>query len=154
MELQSIPRSHDQKRQILRAQHDGLRLLIEGMIQIARRVPAAPEKAELLAADLLRLRAALEGHLRDEEAFLGPILARLDAWGPERLRLLHSEHAHQRALVDVLCSSLPQQAPAELARYALILAADLLEDMASEEHSLLDPGVLTDDTVNVDQSED
>ena len=150
----SIPRSHDHKRQILRAQHGVLRELIAGMRQLAIEVQAAPAKSAPLAEQLVRLRVNIEVHMLDEEAFLAPILERLDAWGPQRLQLLRTEHAHQRALLEVLCSNLAERTPAELARRALVLATDLLEDMAAEESGLLDPGVLTDDMVSVDQSED
>ena len=150
----SIPRSHDHKRQILRAQHGVLRELIAGMRQLAIEVQAAPAKSAPLAEQLGRLRMNIEVHMLDEEAFLAPILERLDAWGPQRLQLLRTEHAHQRALLEVLCSNLAERTPAELARRALVLATDLLEDMAAEESGLLDPDVLTDDMVSVDQSED
>jgi len=148
-----IPRSHDQKRRILQAQHDLLRDLVARLREVAGRVGAEKAPSAALAEKVLRLRDALEVHLREEESFLIPILERLDAWGPERLRILKEEHVHQRALIAALCRNLPERPPEELAVRALGFADDLLADMALEERELLDPSVLTDEMIRVDQDD-
>lgn len=153
MEPRAIPRSHREKREVLLAQHQALRTLIGGVRQVAQAYLTGRAAASELVGRIEGLRAALEAHLADEEAFLMPVLERLDAWGRLRLELLGVEHAHQRALLAVLCGLAAPRSPELLARRALALADDLLADMAAEESGVLDERALRDDTVLVDQAE-
>ena len=96
----------------------------------------------------------MEEHLSTEEALLGPVLERIDAWGPVRLELMHAEHAHQRAVLAVLRSDRAAAlAPQLLARRAIGLLDDIVADMDAEDRDLLDPKVLCDDVVHLDASD-
>jgi len=154
MELRAIPKSHWEKREVLLAQHQALRALIGAVRLVAEEHLASRATPSELIGCIGQLRAGLEAHLCDEEAYLVPVLERLDAWGPERLALLRAEHAHQRAVLAVLCGPSAPGVPEILARRALSLADDLLADMESEERTVLDARSLRDDMVLVDQAED
>jgi hypothetical protein len=96
----------------------------------------------------------MERHLATEEALLGPVLERIDAWGPVRLDLLRAEHAHQRAVLSVLRSDRAAAVPPlTLARRLLGLLDDIIADMDAEDRDLLDPRVLRDDLIQLDASD-
>ena len=150
--------SFDETRHTLKAQHLRLQSLIAELRATAAGLSTATDGKEVaraaLEAVVARFRTALEAHLFDEERLLGPILMRIDAWGPQRLELMQAEHAHQRAVLAVLGSDRTRVLPNEaLARRAWDLSADVLADMAAEEREILVSSVLTDDTIALDQSE-
>jgi hypothetical protein len=93
----------------------------------------------------------LRAHLAAEEELLEPILERLDAWGPVRLDLLRSDHAHQRAVLHALADR--KIGLREMAHRARSLVADVLLDMDAEERDLLSQGLLRDDAIVIDQSD-
>jgi iron-sulfur cluster repair protein YtfE (RIC family) len=149
--------THAQRRSVLKAQHDRLRDLIDAVRERAAAVlSGGPEPIErrwaALAFALAAFGADLRAHLATEEELLGPILERIDAWGPVRLGLMRAEHAHQRAVLEALRtdSKLPGQ---ELARRAFSLIADVLADMEAEERDLLAESVLRDDPLSLDSSD-
>ncbi|HUJ27033.1 MAG TPA: hemerythrin domain-containing protein [Myxococcales bacterium] len=108
---------------VLRAQHKQLQA------QIAELKRAASVGSDVkLALELLR--ADLVPHLYTEEAVIGPVLQR---FAPHRFELLHAEHAHQRAVLQLLTSRVE---PEGLAQAAAKLADDLLEDIEAEERDL------------------
>lgn len=154
MQLRPVPKSHWEKREVLLAQHEALRVTIGVVRLVAEEHLAGRAPGGELVACIGQLRAALEAHLCDEEAYLVPVLERLDAWGPQRLALLRAEHAHQRAVLSVLCGPTASSVPEIMARRAVALADDLLADMESEERTVLDARSLRDDMVLVDQAED
>ena len=147
---------YDERRKLLTAQHDRLRVLIGALRSAAGSVLAAED---IEALQLIgRLRRAVEelelqfyAHLASEEATLEPILSRIDAWGPIRLDLLRAEHGHQRAVLAAM--RVAEGAPYSIARRAASLAEDLLADIAAEERDLLAPELLRDDAVCLDQSD-
>jgi hypothetical protein len=148
---------HDESRKLLLAQHAQLRVLIETLANAGTAVLSADDRGvqrflpRLLDA-IGKLQVDFEAHLITEEAILEPVLGRIDAWGSERLLVLHIEHAHQRAVLSALpTANGPALSPHEVARSALQLAEDLLIDMASEERELL--AVLRDDPICLDQSD-
>src|SRR5207245_2508532 len=61
---------------------------------------ALGHRAAVLAGAIATFSSELRAHLAAEEELLGPVLERIDAWGPVRLDLLRTEHAHQRAVLD------------------------------------------------------
>src|SRR5438132_11289763 len=96
--------SRDETRKILSAQHLALRELIQELRAravevLAPRESASEDDVQRLRDCIRHLRGCLERHLEAEEALLGPLLGRLDAWGVQRLELMHAEHAHQRAVL-------------------------------------------------------
>ena len=148
----AVPSSHERKREILLSQHAALR----DRLFLVREVARTPNVSSL-AHQIAWLRDQLEAHLHDEEAFLEPILGRLDAWGPQRLELLRGEHAHQRALLAALCGPGSVVGHAKLVRRALSfadellddMADELLDDMAAEEAGFLDASTLRDDLIAI-----
>ena len=78
------------------AQHEQLRaLLFEALDQTGRCLQGQRELARL-ALLVLQVRRRFRAHLAFEERKLFPILAQVDAWGPERVAELTLEHARQR----------------------------------------------------------
>lgn len=148
---------HDEGRKLLLAQHAQLRVFIGILGSAGSAVLSAADRgAQRLLPRLLgaieQLQLHFDAHLTAEEAILEPVLARIDAWGPQRLEVLHTEHVHQRAVLSALLTANgPALSPHEVARSAVALAEDLLLDMASEERDLL--AVLRDDPICVDQSD-
>ena len=108
---------------VLRAQHRELQ------VSIAELQRAAAGWSDLKLA-LAVVRAQLIPHLQTEEAIVGPVLERV---APRRFELLQAEHAHQRAVLQLLLSRQHSEA---LAHAAQQLAGDLLEDIAAEERDL------------------
>jgi hypothetical protein len=147
---------YDERRKLLVAQHEQLRILIAALRSVAGSVLAADETDSLRLLDRLRrateeLQLHFYAHLTTEEAILEPILSRIDAWGPIRLDLLRAEHSHQRAVLAALLKA--EGAPYSIARRAAGLAEDLLADIAAEERDLLAAELLRDDPVCLDQSD-
>src|SRR3954454_8554403 len=139
--------NHEERRQILETQHRGLRALIARVRDTAGDTLEAeggpPGALRNLVGDL---HEQMEKHLATEEALLGPVLERIDAWGPVRLDLMRAEHAHQRAVLAVLRSDRAGGLPSALfAPRVLGLLDDVSADMDAEDKDLLDPRVLRDD---------
>ena len=147
--------NHDERRQTLHAQHQGLRALIRGVREAALEVLGAEsDDSSELRRRIGKLRDDMEHHLQTEEALLEPVLERIDAWGPVRLDLLRAEHAHQRAVLSLLRSDRAAALPALLlARRVLGLLDDIVADMDAEDRDLLDPRVLRDDVIQLDASD-
>jgi iron-sulfur cluster repair protein YtfE (RIC family) len=98
---------HLERRTLLLSQHKQLRERIVEVGEAAANVLACSESELAGRADELKLVVVafsddLNLHLSAEEELLGPVLERLDAWGPVRIELLRSEHAHQRAVLQTL----------------------------------------------------
>lgn len=149
--------SLEQKRSVLRAQHDHLRELIAALRDAAASVAASSDESLLecgpaLAAAISVFDRDLRVHLGVEEELLGPILERVDAWGPVRLELMRAEHAHQRAVLEALRTD-RRVGAREMARRASALTTDVLADMDAEESEVLAESVLRDDALALDQSD-
>ncbi|MFL5393697.1 MAG: hemerythrin domain-containing protein [Myxococcales bacterium] len=148
---------HLERRTLLLLQHKQLRERIVEVGEAASNVLACSEgelagRAAELSRAVITFADDLNLHLAAEEELLGPILERIDAWGPVRLELLRSEHAHQRALLRTLHTDRSLE-PRDMARRARSLVADVLVDMNAEEKDLLAEGLLRDDPIVVDQSD-
>lgn len=145
--------TNDERRQILREEHAHLRLTIEVARTAARKVMSLRGSAGELQMIVMTLKRELLAHLADEERLLEPILGGIDAWGPVRLGLLRAEHAHQRAVLEVLTGHSSWPASTLVAGRTLSLCDDLLTDMEFEERELLNERVLRDDLVLLDASD-
>ena len=147
--------NHEERRTTLELQHRSLRALVAQVRRAAVDVlDGAVEDSKELRNQIGALRLELEDHLATEEALLGPVLERIDAWGPVRLDLMRAEHAHQRAILAVLRSDRAAAlAPELLARRVLGLLEDILADMDAEDRDLLDEKVLCDDVIQLDASD-
>ena len=147
--------NHEERRQTLHGQHLHLRGVIARVREAALEIVGAEETDSTSLRSLIsELRDDLERHLTTEEALLGPVLERIDAWGPVRLDLLRAEHAHQRAVLSVLRSDRAAAVPPlKLARRVLGLLDDIIADMDAEDRDLLDPRVLRDDLIQLDASD-
>jgi hypothetical protein len=146
--------SHDECRNTLEMQHRQLRALIAGVREVAQRALRDEREGSTLHELVGALRTEIEQHLVAEESLLGPVLERVDAWGPVRLDLMRAEHAHQRAVLAVLRSDRAGTLPAALfAPRVLGLLDDISTDMDAEDRDLLDPRVLRDDLIQLDASD-
>jgi len=141
---------HEGTRKLLLEQHRSLRALLAEARAGAARLSRGEGSAGELRRRLGELRAACEEHMRDEEDRLAPVLARIDAWGPERLERMREEHAHQRAALARLATEEPGT---DLAKDAVALAEVLESEMRAEERDILDASVLRDDPLTLDASD-
>ena len=138
-------------RKIILVEHEGLRINLRGIEALLDRVAAGDVPArEAAFQQLSSMLQTFLRHIEHEEAILQPVLAQIDAWGPQRKAAMDEEHKLQRALVMQLTSMDPAVDPAAWARDVRIFAKDLLLDMADEEKTCLSPNVLRDDVVVVD----
>ncbi|TMA23628.1 MAG: hemerythrin domain-containing protein [Deltaproteobacteria bacterium] len=144
---------NEERRQILRGQHAHLRRTIEAAQTTARSALAGKASPGELQFAVTALERELLAHLAEEERLLEPILARLDAWGPTRVSLLHAEHAHQRAVLAVLTGRSAWPASTLVAGRTLSMCDDLIIDMEFEERELLNERVLRDDLIVLDASD-
>ncbi len=147
--------NHEDRRRILVNQHRDLRALIGNVRAAALEVLENATDDSIPLRNLIgELRDAMEKHLATEESLLGPVLERIDAWGPVRLDLMRAEHAHQRAVLAVLRSDRAAAlSPQLLSRRLLGLLDDILTDMDAEDRDLLDARVLRDDIIQLDASD-
>lgn len=135
-------------------QHVELRALLERAI-----ADATPERSARQALDADRLGttarelcARFRTHLAFEEETLVRVFAVLDAWGPERVRNLHDDHARQRHEFDALLGRFESGGDVELLALALRnLAADLLRDMEEEEEGCLRASLMSADSLTVER---
>jgi iron-sulfur cluster repair protein YtfE (RIC family) len=141
--------NNSERRSVLSTQHRHLRDLIAQI----RKLAAVAEPAALRDG-ITALVAEMQAHMATEETLLGPILERIDAWGPVRLDLMRAEHAHQRGVMAFLTSRAADAlTPQELAKRTLMLLDDILADMDAEDRDILDPKVLQDDVIQLDASD-
>jgi hypothetical protein len=126
------------------SQHRELRSLIGGLLERCDcDVTSGAVERERFAAMVRHLHRSFGAHLEFEEQTLGPVLAVVDHWGPERLRAMHEEHTRQRAdLADLLEDMKPGGDPERLVRVVRRLGTDLLKDMDDEEDGCLRPTLL------------
>ena len=135
-----LPAPEEQSRQQLRAQHARLRTEVEAARSLARRVLASGNGAGDLQMAIATIERDLLAHMGDEERFLEPALAGVDAEAPLRVELLRVEHAHQRAVLSILSGPTAWPASRVLAGRVLSFCDDLLEDMDFEDRELLRDG--------------
>jgi iron-sulfur cluster repair protein YtfE (RIC family) len=140
-------------RKIILVEHEGLRISLRAIENLLDRVAAGDAEARTSAHEqLIALLQTFLRHIEHEERILQPVLAVIDAWGPQRKAAMDEEHAMQRELVTRLTTIDPSGDPGGWAREVRIFMKDLLMDMADEEKTCLSPNVLRDDVVVVDGS--
>jgi hypothetical protein len=140
------------RRSILQ-QHEWIRAVLDrgGAAANARLEGAA--SGESVAAAITELRSAMIAHLAFEESTLLPILRDDLPLGPQRADRLLDEHARQRQMLDVLLDEARSHPDlGTLATKLAFLTEWLYADMVEEERSLLDPDVIRDDPVVIDQT--
>ena len=138
-------------RKIILVEHEGLRINIRAIEGLLDAVEAGDVHARESAHQ--QLNAMLQSflrHIEHEERLLQPVLAAIDAWGPQRSAAMTEEHKLQRAQVMQLTSVDPAEDPKAWARDVRLFAKDVLLDMIDEEKTCLSPNVLRDDVVVVD----
>lgn len=140
-------------RKIILVEHEGLRISLRAIEELLDRVDAGDVAARKSAhQQLTAMLQTFLRHIEHEERILQPVLAQIDAWGPQRSAAMSEEHKLQRALVMQLTSVDPEDDPKAWVRDVRIFTKDLLLDMADEEKTCLSPNVLRDDVVVVDGS--
>ncbi len=136
-------------------QHDQMRKLIAEVTALATRVRTkgggrrAPELRKLLVT----LERFLGAHHVAEERVLGPILAKIDAWGAERVALMEEEHrAQHRAVAQALAAAAKARSAQDLARAAVDVALALTAHMEDEERDLLNAELFRDELIPPSQA--
>ncbi len=121
------------------------RALGQGLNAVHAARAGEPDAASRLRQAALGIAAVVRRQIRAEDVTLAPILEKLDAWGPERVRLLESAHAQERAAV-----SRALEPAAEVSAEASELEAairQILRALRLEERELLDADGLDDSTI-------
>jgi hypothetical protein len=134
-------------RERILSDHEELRGLLDEVDQQAFRVAqGAEEGVGRLRALGLRLLIRFSEHLGLEDRFLAPALRRAGPAGRARAELLDADHREQRELLDYVLGKLrdPTRPGAVLAAEWRSLVELLLDDMAREERTILERGLLGD----------
>jgi hypothetical protein len=134
-------------------QHQWIRVVLDRGGAAARARLESDDSIGSLLAAIAELRSAMIAHLAFEESVLLPLLRDDLPLGPQRADRLLDEHARQREMLEEIYVEAQAQPrlPALAAKLAF-LAEWLYADMLEEERSLLNPDVLRDDSIVVDQS--
>jgi hypothetical protein len=141
-------------RGVILGQHTRIRALLERARAVAEAsLDGAPRSPDAVASAIGDIRTIMEVHLAFEEKALLPILRDDPPLGPARADRLLEEHAQQRQTLARLHheAGLAPDRPMLAAKLAF-LTSWLLADMNEEERSLLNPDVIRDDVVTVDQN--
>ena len=145
--------NHEERRTTLQFQHRQLRAHI-GAVRASARALKEGGATGSLRGQIAALATELEAHMATEEALLGPVLERLDAWGPVRLDLMRADHIRQREAMAFFRSKAAEALrPADLVGRVLGLLDEILSDMDLEDRDLLDAKVLRDDVIQLDASD-
>jgi hypothetical protein len=124
------------------AAHASLRRLIDVLDPLLHREIESPGSVAMeLRAKVKDLALASRAHIDVEEQMLRPLLRDIDAWGPQRVERMLTDHVRQRRAVAemLLLANRRRHDASTLARAACEFVDDLLADMEHEEHELLPP---------------
>lgn len=141
-------------RSVILTEHDELRSelsSIEAQLDLVASGDVPAQAA--LHARMAKFLGTFLHHIENEEEILRPVLKDIDAWGPQRIARMDTEHLEQRALVLRLSGVTPAAAAQEQWEWVAEVRSfinRLREDMVSEEHDCLDPTVLRDDLIAID----
>ena len=142
------PETPSQIRERVLAQHDLLRLRLQGLAQGAHRLRAGAVDVEDLRILAWETLALLRAHVKDEERWLLPALREADGFGPARVEALKQEHlAQAKEMAETLEALRATKDPAALAKGVESLVQRILDDMDEEEATYLSPTLLKDDLV-------
>jgi iron-sulfur cluster repair protein YtfE (RIC family) len=148
----------DELRAALMAQHHQLKRLITTARRLSTQIGnggANAARALKLRDILEELNRALDAHTYSEDTALQPILATIDAWGPERVARMYRNHrAEHRAMAAVLETGCSPSNAKKLAAAARAMADELMAHILDEEKYFLNRSVLTHDVIRVDQPTD
>jgi hypothetical protein len=134
-------------------QHQWIRVVLERGGAAANARLEGEASGESVTAAIAELQSAMTAHLAFEESVLLPLLRDDLPLGPERANRLLDEHVRQRRMLDALLAEARAQPElATLAAKLAFLTDWLYADMIEEERSLLNPDVVRDDLVVIDQS--
>lgn len=138
-------------RRIILVEHEGLRIGLRSIETLLDRVAGgdldAVQNAHQQFQNLLQ---SFIRHIEHEERILRPVLEKVDAWGPARVKSMDDEHTEQRATVQRLARLEALSDPTSWAKAVRTFTAELLTDMAGEEKTCLSPNVLRDDVVAIE----
>lgn len=138
-------------RKIILVEHEGLRgglRSIEALL--GKHESGDPAALAIAHQELKNFVTGFLRHIEHEERILEPVLAVIDAWGPQRKQAMDEEHAMQRELVGRLAKMEPSSNVVAWLHEVRTFMTDLYKDMADEERTCLSPNVLRDDVVVVD----
>lgn len=148
----------DELRAALMAQHHQLKRLIASAKRLATQIVnggASAARAVRLRQTLEELSRALDAHTHAEHTTLPPVLATIDAWGPQRVERMYCDHrAEHRAVAAVLEAVSSAAHPKKLAAAARAMTDELMAHILDEERVFLNRSVLTYEVVRVDQPTD
>ncbi len=145
-------RGYDMKpsevRKQLLEQHTHLRELFAIAQGLAAKLLAGDMVAAELQAVLVDLRSAFAEHNTSEEKVLEPLLGSGDAWAPLRVKRMVEEHTAEHAAFRAALAGETIEVAARIAE----LAEDVDAHMLAEERTFLNPAVLRDDVINLEDS--
>jgi len=134
-------------------EHVQIRSMLVEVESIAGRALSGDAHArEQLRPMALELYSRLHAHMCMEDSLLYPAICDADAWGHVRGARMREEHARQRAQLSQLASVEWRATVAELVEAVQKFAKDVREDMCNEENELLNPELLRDDVISIDQN--
>jgi hypothetical protein len=134
--------------------HAELRGAMREALGWANGVLAGDAAAELaLRHAAAAFAAAVRNHVHEEHRSLEPILATVDAWGPQRCEQLDDQHRCEIVAVeDSDEAAFALDSPEDLARLVRQAVAAVLRCLRREERDILDPDLLTDNPVRTEQN--
>lgn len=148
----------DELRAELMAQHRELKRLIASARRLSTQIAnggASVARAEKLRRIIEQLSRALDVHAHTEDKSLQPILATIDAWGPQRVARMNRDHrAEHRAVAAVWETLSAATSPKKLATAAREMADELMTHISDEEKYFLNCNVLSYEIIRVDQPTD
>jgi hypothetical protein len=128
-------------------EHQRLRDAATGLVEQARACDCSQLRPPLARA-ISSLLDELREHIEREDARLGPVLAEIDAWGPQRVERLQEHRRIELATLAEMIQRLGQPLrDGPLGAHVLRFVAWIEAELAREEREELDADVLRDDVV-------
>jgi len=127
-------------------------MLVEVESNAGRALSGDAHAREQLRPMALELYSRLHAHMCMEDSLLYPAICDADAWGHVRGARMREEHTRQRAQLSQLANVEWRATFAELVEAVQKFVKDVREDMCNEENELLNPELLRDDVISIDQN--
>jgi len=142
-----------QLRQKILTEHATLRAKLGDVKSLVARVRRGEPGSEPQLRQLtLELVKAFRAHIAMEDEELVPTLRDIDAWGQIRAERVERDHEWHREALDKLEGSARSDGGADLLRGLESLMQSFLDDMQTEDETVLHPNLLRDDPISIDQS--
>lgn len=142
-----------QLRQKILTEHGTLRVKLGDVKSLAAKARyGEPGSEPQLRQVTLELVKEFRAHVAMEDAELVPVLRDIDAWGQIRAERVERDHEWHRAALDKLERSAQSDGGADLLRGLDTLLQSFLDDMQTEDETVLHPNLLRDDPISIDQS--